>query len=128
MAPVPFESHSSSRHGSTYDVFLSFRGADTRNKFTDHLYAALDQAGIYTFRDGNELRPGQEIPPQLSRAIQESRIFVVVFSKGYASSRWCLDELIKILECGHTMGQLIVPVFYDIDPSVLVVEATGGGF
>ncbi|KAG5224389.1 TMV resistance protein [Salix suchowensis] len=117
MAPVPFESRSSSRHGSTYDVFLSFRGADTRNNFTDHLYAALDQAGIYTFRDGNELRPGQEIPPQLSRAIQESRISVVVFSKGYASSGWCLDELVKILECRHTMGRLIVPVFYDIDPS-----------
>ncbi|XP_034918640.1 disease resistance protein Roq1 [Populus alba] len=121
MASVSFESHSSSssssRHGSTYDVFLSFRGADTRNNFTDHLYAALDQAGVYTFRDGNELPPGQEISPQLSRAIRESRISVVVFSKGYASSRWCLDELVKILECRHAMGQVLVPIFYDIDPS-----------
>ena len=29
-----------------YDVFLSFRGEDTRKNFTDHLYAALDQRGI----------------------------------------------------------------------------------
>ncbi|KAH7568375.1 hypothetical protein JRO89_XS07G0283500 [Xanthoceras sorbifolium] len=30
------------------DVFLSFKGKDTRNNFTDHLYTALDQKGIYT--------------------------------------------------------------------------------
>ena len=36
-----------------------------------------------------------------------------MLSKNYASSTWCLDELIKILGC----SQLILPVFYNIDPS-----------
>jgi hypothetical protein len=100
-----------------HDVFLSFRGEDTRKNFTDHLYKALDQAGIYTFRDDDELARGKEISTELLNAIQESRISIVVFSKGYASSRWCLDELVHIMNCRKTIGHTVYPVFYDVDPS-----------
>ena len=110
-------SSSSSRPGWDYDVFLSFRGEDTRKNFTDHLYTALLQAGIRAFRDDEKLRCGEEISLQLPKAIQESKISIVVFSKGYASSTWCLGELQKILECRHTTDQIVLPVFYDIDPS-----------
>ncbi|CAK7345857.1 unnamed protein product [Dovyalis caffra] len=116
-----FKSESSSNSSSgvrySYDVFLSFRGEDTRKKFTDHLYYALDQAGIHTFRDDNELPRGEEISQQLLKAIEESRISIVVFSKGYASSTWCLDELAKVMECKNSMRQIVLPVFYDIEPS-----------
>ncbi|XP_052305778.1 putative disease resistance RPP13-like protein 1 [Populus trichocarpa] len=110
-------SSSSSRPGWDYDVFLSFRGEDTRKNFTDHLFTALQKAKVRTFRDDDELRIGEEISLQLPKAIQESKISIVVFSKGYASSTWCLDELEKILDCKHTTGQIVIPVFYDIDPS-----------
>jgi hypothetical protein len=110
-------SSSLSRPGWVYDVFLSFRGEDTRKNFTDHLYTALLRAGIHAFRDDEKLRCGEEISFQLSKAIQESKISIVVFSQGYASSTWCLGELQKILECKHTNGQIVLPVFYDIDPS-----------
>ena len=110
-------SSSFSRLGWHYDVFLSFRGEDTRKNFTDHLYTALRRAGIHAFRDDNELRIGEEISLQISQAIQESKISIVVFSKGYASSTWCLGELQEILECRHKNGQFVLPVFYDIDPS-----------
>ena len=46
-------------------------------------------------------------------------ISVIVFSENYASSKWCLDELVWILECRKNLGQLVLPVFYGIDPSVL---------
>ncbi|XP_073263978.1 LOW QUALITY PROTEIN: putative disease resistance RPP13-like protein 1 [Populus alba] len=110
-------SSSSSRPGGGYDVFLSFRGEDTRKKFTDHLFTALQTAGIHTFRDNDKLRIGEEISSQLLQGIQESKISIVVFSKGYASSTWCLDELEKILDCKQTTGQFVIPVFYDIAPS-----------
>jgi hypothetical protein len=59
-----------------------------------------------------------EISKHLLKAIQESKIYIVVFSKGYASSRWCLNELVEILECkSRKTGQIVLPVFYDIDPS-----------
>ncbi|KAI5600948.1 hypothetical protein BDE02_01G058700 [Populus trichocarpa] len=109
---------SGSRPKGAYDVFLSFRGEDNRKTFTDHLYTAFVQAGIHTFRDQNEIPRGEEISKHLHKAIQESKISVVVFSKGYASSRWCLNELVEILESkNRKTDQIVLPIFYDIDPS-----------
>ncbi|TYG47765.1 hypothetical protein ES288_D11G367300v1 [Gossypium darwinii] len=77
-----------------YDVFLSFRGEDTRNNFTDHLYNALKRRGIVTFRDDPKLEAGEEIAPELFKAIQQS--WCSIFSKTYAFSIWCLEELAQI--------------------------------
>ncbi|XP_008371625.2 TMV resistance protein N-like [Malus domestica] len=100
----------------TYDVFLSFRGEDTRFTFTDHLYAALYRNGIDTFID-RHLKRGEEISPAFLKAIEESRISIIVISEKYASSRWCLDELVYILECRRSRQQIVWPVFYKVDPS-----------
>ncbi|XP_037494184.1 disease resistance protein RPV1-like [Jatropha curcas] len=51
--------------------------------------------------------------------IEESMISVIIFSKNYASSPWCLDEMSKIIECKDNYGQVVLPVFYHIDPSLL---------
>ena len=107
-----------------YDVFLSFRGKDTRNNFTSHLYDAMRRKKIKTFID-DRLERGEEITPALLKTIEESRISVVIFSKNYASSPWCVDELATILECKETYGQIVLPVFYHVDPSD-VAEQTGG--
>ena len=117
---------SRSRPEGAYDVFLSFRGEDTHKTFTDDLYTALVQAGIHTFRDDDELPRGEEISHHLLRAIRESKISIVVFSKGYASSRWCLNELVEILKCKRKTGQIVLPLFYDIDP--LDVRKQTGSF
>ncbi|KAM5569600.1 hypothetical protein ABKV19_016884 [Rosa sericea] len=109
-------SSSSSNHPWKYHVFLSFRGEDTRNNFTGHLCSALHQKGINTFMD-DELTRGEEISTALLQAIEQSRISIVVFSENYASSKWCLDELDKILECKESKQQLVRPVFYKVDPS-----------
>ncbi|KAM5554581.1 putative disease resistance RPP13-like protein 1 [Rosa sericea] len=100
-----------------YHVFLSFRGEDTRKNFTDHLYTALVNAGFHTFRDDPELERGENIKKKLEKAIQQSRSSVIVFSKDYTSSRWCLDELVMILELKRTSDHVVLPVFYDVDPS-----------
>ncbi|KAJ7970155.1 Disease resistance protein [Quillaja saponaria] len=114
---VPATSSSSFIHKWNFDVFLSFRGEDTRYTFTGNLYNALRQRGIYTFIDDAKLRKGEEISPALLKAIEESRICIVLFSENYANSTWCLDELVKILECKQTKGQFVHPVFYKVDPS-----------
>ncbi|RXH76163.1 hypothetical protein DVH24_019051 [Malus domestica] len=106
-----------SSYRSTYDAFLSFRGADTRKGFTDHLYSALELAGIHTFRDDDEIERGANIEQELQTAIQESRVSVIVFSKDYASSSWCLNELGIIMERKRADGHMVIPVFYDVEPS-----------
>ena len=98
-----------------YDVFLSFRGEDTRNGFTSNLNGILRHNGINTFMD-DKLRRGEKISTELLEAIESSRISIIVFSKNYASSTWCLDELLKILECKNK-GQVVLPVLYKMDPS-----------
>ncbi|XP_048431758.1 TMV resistance protein N-like isoform X2 [Pyrus x bretschneideri] len=111
---------SSSSFSSTpswrYDVFLSFRGEDTRTNFTDHLYHALIRNGINTFIDCHLTR-GEEISSALLQAIEESRISIIVLSEKYVSSRWCLDELVHILECRKSRQLIVWPVFYKVDPS-----------
>ncbi|GJT50096.1 Toll/interleukin-1 receptor domain-containing protein [Tanacetum coccineum] len=100
-----------------YDVFLSFRGEDTRNSFVGHLYEALKQKGIETYKDDEKIEKGERINDQLLKSIEESRIFIIVFSKTYASSSWCLDELVKIMECQMTAEQTAYPVFFDVEPT-----------
>ncbi|XP_031253838.1 uncharacterized protein LOC116111828 [Pistacia vera] len=112
----------SSSTSAKHDVFLNFRGIDTRNNFTNHLYGHLIREGIKVFKDNLELEIGKPILPELVNAIEESRISIVVFSKNYVSSPWCLDELVKIVECKNTRGQSVIPIFYDVNPSLVITK------
>ncbi|XP_030974176.1 TMV resistance protein N-like [Quercus lobata] len=109
-------SSSSSTCRWKYDVFLSFRGEDTRTGFTTYLYKALEQKGINTFMD-DKLPRGEEISAELLKTIEESMILVIVFSKNYAESKWCLNELVKIVECSENKQMvLLLPIFYNVEP------------
>ncbi|CAN1270355.1 Disease resistance protein L6 [Linum perenne] len=100
-----------------YEVFLSFRGPDVRKSFADFLYSYLVRSKIRTFRDEEELRKGETIAPSLIQAITESKIYIPILSKSYASSKWCLQELAKMVECCREgNGHIILPVFYFMDP------------
>ncbi|KAG4380250.1 hypothetical protein GLYMA_16G136200v4 [Glycine max] len=102
----------------SYDVFLSFRGEDTRYCFTGNLYNVLRERGIHTFIDDDELQKGDQITSALQEAIEKSKIFIIVLSENYASSSFCLNELTHILN--FTKGKndlLVLPVFYIVDPS-----------
>ena len=109
------DSFFSSTHQWDYDVFLSFRGEDTRNGFTGHLFRDLFDNGFNTFID-NDLQRGEEISVELLKAIKLSRISIIIFSQNYAFSVWCLDELVEILNCKGN-GQSVLSVFYKVDPS-----------
>ena len=102
----------------SYDVFLSFRGEDTRYGFTGNLYNVLRERGIHTFIDDDEPQEGDEITTALEAAIEKSKIFIIVLSENYASSSFCLNELTHILN--FTEGKndpLVLPVFYKVNPS-----------
>ncbi|KAI3803946.1 hypothetical protein L1987_32112 [Smallanthus sonchifolius] len=92
---------------------------DTRKTFTDHLYAALKQEGIRTFRDDDAMDRGKLLEPELKKAIRESAISIIVFSRNYASSKWCLDEALTIIEEHESLSSKheVVPVFYGVEPS-----------
>ncbi|XP_018435671.1 probable disease resistance protein RPP1 [Raphanus sativus] len=100
----------------THDVFPSFHGEDVRKDFLSHIQKGFERKGIKQFND-NEMERGESISFQLVRAIRGSKIAVVLFSKNYASSKWCLDELVEIMKCRREFGQIVIAVFYKVDPS-----------
>ncbi|RDX57694.1 TMV resistance protein N, partial [Mucuna pruriens] len=99
--------------GLRYDVFISFKGEDTRLGFVGHLHKALIDKGIHTFLHDHQLMRGDSISSSLVKAIQSSIISIIVLSQNYASSKWCLDELVHIMENRRP----VIPVFYYVDPS-----------
>ncbi|XP_008223326.1 PREDICTED: probable disease resistance protein RPP1 [Prunus mume] len=99
-----------------YDVFISFRGDETRDSFTSHLHKALLRKNIETYVD-DKLEKGDDIGPALLEAIGRSKIALVIFSKDYSSSTWCLKELVHILRCKKNHGKIVIPIFYRVDPS-----------
>ncbi|KAJ0265701.1 Disease resistance protein [Hirschfeldia incana] len=100
----------------SYNVFASFHGPDVRKTLLSHMREQFNVNGITMYNDQNMVR-GEEIAPSLTTGIRESRIAIVILSKKYASSSWCLDELVEILECKDTMGQIVMTIFYGVEPS-----------
>ncbi|XP_039009990.1 disease resistance protein RPV1-like [Hibiscus syriacus] len=117
---------SSSSRQLKYQVFLSFRGRDTRLNFTSHLLEALKGKGLDVFYDEETLERGDRISPALSQAIATSNLSIIVLSKDYASSNSCLAELSDIMDRNRTQEHIVVPIFYKVDPSD--VRHLGGNF
>ncbi|KAI6705814.1 hypothetical protein NL676_008776 [Syzygium grande] len=113
--PISVES-ASSASGNDSKVFLSFRGRDTHAGLTDHLYNSLVDAGVSIFRDDDELRIGEKIGPDLLQAIKSSKISIPILSPDYASSKWCLRELARMIECKRSEGHVVLPIFYKVEP------------
>ncbi|KAL3744054.1 hypothetical protein ACJRO7_013324 [Eucalyptus globulus] len=101
-----------------YDVFLNFRGQDTRHNFTDFLYDRLIDVGVHVFRDEEKLCVGEVISDNLLHAINNCKLYIPIFSCTYASSKWCLRELtLMVHNVSNSGGQKsIFPIFFDVEP------------
>ncbi|MED6149836.1 hypothetical protein PIB30_066420 [Stylosanthes scabra] len=107
---------SSSSHFK-YDVFLSFRGY-TRLRFTDTLYHALINNRIETFRDSEKLRIGKELEGALVEEIERSRMSILILCDESPTSKWCLDELVKIMECSDNgRKRPVLPIYFHVAKS-----------
>ncbi|XP_019083686.1 PREDICTED: disease resistance protein RML1B-like [Camelina sativa] len=111
----PSSSSSKSRN-YRFKVFTSFHGPDVRKTFLSHLRDQFQGNGITMF-DDEKIKRGRDLSPSLKRAIRESKISIVILSKKYASSGWCLDELVEILKRKNAMKQIVMTVFYGVEPS-----------
>ncbi|XP_056164071.1 disease resistance protein L6-like [Syzygium oleosum] len=123
MANSDAGTSSSNARGGQYQVFLNFHGQDTRDGFTDFLYQDLVENCIHVFIDDEELRVGEEIGGELLRAIDNSLIYIPIFSRNYASSKWCLRELARMVDnTSKSEEKKILPVFYDVKPDDVALK------
>ncbi|CAK9862448.1 unnamed protein product [Sphagnum jensenii] len=107
-----------------FDVFLNHRGPDVKGGFASHLYQALEEAGCRPFLDKPSLEKGQPGQKKIYEALGCASVHVAIFSEQYADSDYCLDELCAMLESKKP----IIPVFYNVSPSVLRCEADDGPY
>jgi len=107
-----------------FDVFLNHRGPDVKGGFVSHLHQALQEAGCRPFLDKRALEKGQHGQKKIYEALGCASVHVAIFSEHYAASDHCLNELCAMLES----EKLIIPVFYDVLPSVLRCEAHDGPY
>ncbi|XP_010554956.2 PREDICTED: disease resistance protein LAZ5-like [Tarenaya hassleriana] len=95
-------------------VFINFRGEDLRYGFVSHLEEALKRRHINFFIDKHEER-GKDLETLFKR-IEESSIALAIFSRRYAESGWCLDELVKMMECVEMKRLRVIPIFIKVEP------------
>nr|QOL20470.1 resistance gene-like protein [Cucumis melo] len=125
----------SSSHPSqmAFDVFLSFNRDeedDGYRRFIKCLYETLSEWGIKMFMDddkkmfmddikmlkddGKKMFMDDEVnlSDDIVKAIEGSITSIVVLTKGYASSKWCLRELVKIIDQKNKTKHQVLPLFY----------------
>jgi len=113
IPPTEFDS-STSKLPRKYDVLINFTGEDIRRKFVSHLDYALSTVGLTTFlHEENAVNDMHIQQPILNLC----RVAIVVFTKTYSQSAWCLHQLQQIIKWQETYSRHVFPVYYEIQPS-----------
>ncbi|XP_027908040.1 protein SUPPRESSOR OF npr1-1, CONSTITUTIVE 1-like isoform X3 [Vigna unguiculata] len=113
IPPTEFAS-STSKLPRKYDVLINFTGEDIRRKFVSHLDYALSTVGLTTFlHEENAVNDMHIQQPILNLC----RVAIVVFTKTYSQSAWCLHQLQQIIKWQETYSRHVFPVYYEIQPS-----------
>lgn len=102
-------------------VFINHRSIDTKRNVAGLLYDHLTKMGVRSFLDSMNMKAGDRLFDHIDKAMLGSKVGVAVFSPRYCDSYFCLHELPLLMES----KKRVVPIFYDVKPSLLQVKDNG---
>ncbi|KAL4582594.1 hypothetical protein LXL04_007148 [Taraxacum kok-saghyz] len=114
---MAFYSTTSLYNSFKYDVFLSFRGEDTRTNFIDNFIMLFIRKAFIPTRMTRESEKAK-VSVMSSSDPLKTQSFTSLFSPKIMPLRhgaWM--SFVKIIECQRTNGHTAYPVFYDVEPS-----------
>src|SRR3989440_3068370 len=79
------------------DVFISHSAQD--KKVAETICGALEQSGIQCWVAPRDVRPGRSFPGEITRAIQQSKVMLLIFSRHSNSSEQVLREVQLAVDC-----------------------------
>jgi hypothetical protein len=79
------------------DVFISHSAQD--KKVAETICAALEDSGIQCWVAPRDVRPGRSFPGEITRAIQQSKVMLLIFSQHSNSSEQVLREVQLAVDC-----------------------------
>src|SRR5437763_7960165 len=79
------------------DVFISHSAQD--KKVSETICASLEQSGIRCWIAPRDVRPGKSFPGEITRAIQQSKVMLLIFSRHSNSSEQVLREVQLAIDC-----------------------------
>ena len=105
---------SSSKLPGMYDVLINFSGEEIEKKFVSHLDSVLSAVGFTTFLHHENAMKSTHIQEPI---LELCRVAIVVFTKTYSESAWCLHQLQQIIQWHQTYFRHVLPIYYEIEPS-----------
>ncbi|HEX8898696.1 MAG TPA: toll/interleukin-1 receptor domain-containing protein [Chthoniobacterales bacterium] len=79
------------------DVFISHSAQD--KKVSETICAALEQSGIRCWVAPRDVRPGKSFPGEITRAIEQTKVMLLIFSRHSNSSEQVLREVQLAVDC-----------------------------
>jgi hypothetical protein len=89
-------------------VFVSVARKDAQSG--DALIAFLKGEGIEVLTGNHEVRAEQMVSASIEQAVLKSDVCAILWSRHYAVSPWCYDEL-SLASCRQTLGQMTIWLF-----------------
>ncbi|KAM7478297.1 hypothetical protein LguiA_026510 [Lonicera macranthoides] len=114
-AAVERPNKGSSFRGYDHDVCIS--SSDPDDAVTRSISEALVNAGSRVCRNKDDQGHTQQ---KSNNAIKRSKIALVLLTKNYVSSTWCLDELVMIFHYKKRFGHKFFLLSFDVDLSEVV--------
>ena len=97
-----------------YDVFISHATED-KEDFVEPLDRALQEAGISTWYDSDQIGWGQSIRQSIDKGLINSRFCLVILSPSFLKKYWTNYELNGIFQKDAISdGSLILPIWHNV--------------